>query len=351
MSKIPGSPCSEKADAIDCLNLIRIIAAVQVMFGHTVEHLKLPIDPTIFYATYFLRGVPIFFAISGYLMWFSIGRQKSYKQYLEKRFWRIYPELWVAVAIEVLVMVLLYRDWDWFSLILFTFGQSTLFQFWTPSCLRGYGVGVPNGALWTIGVIIQYYIVAWFFYKVMSAQRNWKKWAIGFIAAFLVSFGLDYIIHLLTKNVIIGKLYSQTIIKYFWLFYIGMFIAEFKEKMLPFLKQYWSAGLLIAFVFFWSRIDLYSGYYVGWSIFLVAGLIGFAYRYPKFNVNPDVSYGLFLYHMIVVNVFVNFNMTGEWLYFLLVFGFSLLLAYISTVTIGQLSQTKKKMVAERQAEK
>ena len=78
----------------NCLDLIRIIAALQVVFGHMVELLMLPIDPTFFKATYFLRGVPIFFAISGFLMINSIQSSSSYGQYIKKRFWRIYPELW-----------------------------------------------------------------------------------------------------------------------------------------------------------------------------------------------------------------------------------------------------------------
>ncbi len=77
----------------NCLNFIRIVAAFQVMLGHMIEHLELPINNNILYLTYFLRGVPIFFVISGFLMWFSIGRSISYKEYLKKRFWRIYPEL------------------------------------------------------------------------------------------------------------------------------------------------------------------------------------------------------------------------------------------------------------------
>ena len=63
------------------LSLIRIIAAFQVMFGHMVEHLVLPINDTLFRVTYFLRGVPVFFVISGFLMWFSISRSKTYGHY------------------------------------------------------------------------------------------------------------------------------------------------------------------------------------------------------------------------------------------------------------------------------
>ena len=155
----------------NCINLIRIIAAFQVMFGHLIEHLELPGNESILHATYFFRGVPIFFVISGFLMWFSIARSRTYGQYLKKRFWRIYPELWIAVLVEICVLVLLYRGWNIKELFLFAFAQGTIFQFWTPDSLRGYGVGTPNGALWTIGVMIQFYIVAWLFYNLMKNRK------------------------------------------------------------------------------------------------------------------------------------------------------------------------------------
>ncbi|MCI8287953.1 MAG: acyltransferase [Lachnospiraceae bacterium] len=329
------------ASELNCLNLVRIIAAVQVMFGHLVEHMELPINDTVFRSIFFLRGVPIFFAISGFLIWFSIGRSKSYKQYLEKRFWRIYPELWVAVIIELIILVVLYRGWNLKSLALFAFGQSTLFQFWTPDSLRGYGVGVPNGALWTISVMIQFYVVVWFFYKIMD-NRKLRTWVIGFGAVFGISFWLDYFVHEVTKREIVGKLYDQTIIKYFWIFYIGMFIAEFKKVFLPMLQRCWYICLIIAAIFFVTEFDLYTGYYLGWSSFLVIGLIGFAYRFPQFRFSTDISYGLFLYHMTVINIFANFEWTGNWFYVIPIVIVSLGGAYISTVTIGRMSLLRKR---------
>ena len=317
----------------NCLNLIRIAAAFQVMFGHTITHLKVPINQTLFRATYFLRGVPIFFAMSGLLIWLSVGRSKSYRQFLTKRFLRIFPELWVSVLADILVIMALYRGWTAKSLILFGIGQGTVLQFWTPSALHGYGVGTPNGALWTMGVIIQFYIVVWFFYKIMKGCSI-GQWLIGFAASFIISFGTDRFFHNIVGGTI-ANLYEQTIVRYFWIFYIGMFIAEFGNTLLPVLKKYWWAFLTAAFVFFWSGVDIISGYYLFWSLFLVFGLTGFAYRYPNIYRFTDISYGVFLYHMIVVNAFVTFGLTGKWSFAICSGALSLLLAYLSTVVVGK----------------
>ncbi len=130
------------------LNTFRLLAALQVLWGHTLWHLEIERIPIIGDFIEFFIGVPVFFTISGFLIWQSISQSKSFGEYAKKRFWRIYPELWLAVAVEIVVLLLLYHEpINYPQLGLFTFGQATLFQFWTPDFLRGYGCGCPNGAL------------------------------------------------------------------------------------------------------------------------------------------------------------------------------------------------------------
>lgn len=331
---------SDKKTYNNCLSLIRLIAALQVILGHLLLHFQLPVNDYLNKAVFFFRGVPIFFALSGYLIWFSIIRSKSYSQYIKKRLLRIYPELWVAVIIEIVVLMVLYHGWKLKDIILFTLGQGTLFQFWTPDSLRGYGVGTPNGALWTIGVMIQFYIVVWLF-RLLLKKCNIAVWIIGFAVSFGISWLGNYLFTNVIKHELLAKLYDQTFIKYFWLFYIGMFFANFIELVLPVLKKLWYLFLLAAAFFFITGWDLFSGYYLFWSLFLVAGLIGFAYKFPKLNIKYDISYGLFLYHMTVINVFVCFGLKDNWLYVIPVILISGILALLSTITIGKISSNLK----------
>lgn len=178
-------------------------------------------------------------------------------------------------------------------------------------------------------------------------NRRLSTWVIGFIVSLVISIAGIFVAHNLIRSEIMEKLYDQTFIKYFWLFYIGMFIAEFKDRILPVLIKYWYIFLIIAFVFFWTGYDIFAGYYLFWSLFLTIGLIGFAYRFPMLSVNPDISYGLFLYHMIVVNIFVNFRWTGSWKYVIPVVLLAGVFAYISTITIGRISVKKKNHIIQK----
>ena len=62
----------------DCLNLIRLLAAFQVLYGHTLSHLNIDSIPILGEFINFFSGVPIFFTMSGFLIWWSIGRSKSF---------------------------------------------------------------------------------------------------------------------------------------------------------------------------------------------------------------------------------------------------------------------------------
>ena len=67
----------------DYLNLIRLLAAFQVLYGHTLAHMNIDGIPILGEFINFFSGVPIFFTMSGFLIWWSIGRSKSFEEYIE----------------------------------------------------------------------------------------------------------------------------------------------------------------------------------------------------------------------------------------------------------------------------
>ncbi len=324
----------------NCLSFIRLFAALQVMIKHLVVHIKAPMPQWLYGTIGFFGGVPIFFAISGMLIWFSLNRSDDLKQYSKKRFLRIYPELWLGVLIEIITILVLYRDWKPIQLFVFTIAQGTFLQFWTPESLEGYGCGTPNGALWTIGVTVQFYILAWFLYKLIRGKRLWV-WVVGFICTEGISY-FGNIAMVMTGSEILVKLFSQTIFRYLWLFYIGCFIAEHFDRIIPIISRFWYISLCAAFIPYLFGFGMQLGNYnLFWALPLCISVIGFAYCFPKIQIRKDISYGLFIYHMIAANVFICIGAVGSWYYLLLVALISCLLAYISTLIFNKLNHTKK----------
>ena len=323
----------------NCISLIKLLASLQVMFGHVRRHLGLSIPVQLELAIGYIRGVPIFFILSGFLIWQSLGRTKNFTRYFQKRFLRVYPELWVCVTIEISSIVIFYSDWNVKDPSLFAMTQGTFLQFWTPNSLRGYGCGTPNGSLWTMCVTIQFYLISWVVYKFLH-KRKLKVWIPCFVGSVVISIVGQVFVGQFNRELLL-KLYNQTIMRYGWLFLTGCFLSEFNVLFIPWLKKYWYALLIIGAIPYLSNNDLIAGYGFIQSILMVSGLIGFAYLFPILALKKDISYPIFLYHMIVVNIFISLGWTGNWFYGIVVIVLSCVVAYLSTATIGKWSVIMK----------
>lgn len=325
----------------DCLNTIRIITAICVLYRHTIAHLEIDIPQVVTNLMSYFPGVPIFFSLSGFLMWGSIGRSQTFVHYLKKRFWSIYPQLWVAVLFEIIVLLILYREpINWGQLGVFAVTQSTIFQFWTPDFLRGYGCGCPNGSLWTICVLIQFYFFAYFFYKLLHGKKS-HTWFITIAITIAIAYVSPYIESVLPE--IIGKLYSQTLLPYLWMFLSAAYIAENRERFLPFIQKYWYVFIAITIITKMAHLDIdLSKYNLIQTITTFVGLLGISQALPNLNIKTNISYGIYLYHMTVVNALITFNyLHSPWLLFIVII-ITCILAWISQKTVGEWSLKTKR---------
>ena len=155
-----------------------------------------------------------------------------------------------------------------------------------------------------------------------------------------------YILQLLPLYV--GKLYGVSVIPYLWMFLLSAYVAEKRENIVPFIKKYWWTFfvLLLAdrlILHLDVRMNTYYGLF--YTILLFCSILGFAYQFPQLNIKTDFSYGVYIYHMTIVNALIVLGFVGQkWTFWAVLLG-SCLLAWISTKTIGQLSLKKKKQLA------
>lgn len=294
----------------NCFNFIRLLAALQVFFGHAYAHLGLNMSAAGAQLWNILRGVPVFFILSGFLLWTSLERDDSLKKYCTKRIARLYPELWIGVLVNAIIILIVYGSRiEAVPFIAHIFTQSTVLQFWTPDFLRDYGCGTPNGALWTIGVMVQCYAV---FYLVFKLLRK-RKWNVQ-LTAFVLAVGCNFLPHL-TRRLLpetLAKLFEQTFVPYFWMFLAGGLMAAYFEKMIGFLKKWWFLFLAVSVAFGVSGLEQRIGAYeLMKSLTLGLAVVGFAYRYPKLELKNDYSYGFYIYHMIVINLMIHLGLTGK----------------------------------------
>lgn len=319
------------------INTLRYLAAFQVMWGHMIVHLNislpvlegLKLEQIVSSVLYFFMGVPLFFFLSGYLIWFSIKRTNNPKVYFKKRFLRIYPELWGGIIVEIFTIIIFYREHiQWPKLGLFALAQATIFQFWTPEFLRGYGCGTPNGSLWTICVIVQFYIIIWVARK-FFCKRKLLFWILSTTMLMIIGACTGFVEGKIPD--ILYKLYCQTAVQYLWIFFLGVIVAEYIDILLPLLKKYCWVSIPIFIVWNFLGIDIYSrNYPILMTIVSCLGCLGFAYKFPKINIKTDISYPVYISHMIFVNIMISIGWIGI-KGILASLGLTFIYSYLSTI--------------------
>jgi peptidoglycan/LPS O-acetylase OafA/YrhL len=274
----------------------------------------------------FFPGVPIFFIISGFLIYASLDRNKSnIKQYIKNRILRIYPALWVCIAISASLLLLADNNNEIFSsgyFYLWLIGQGSFFQFYTPDILRFWGVGTPNGSLWTISVEMQFYFIVPFLAQLIQLGTNKKIVIIGLL---LLAIALNIIIGGVRHSEWIPiKLLVVSIIPYFYYFLIGILAFIYFRKVEPMIKGHFLKWVIV-YMSFSYVFALYLGfdthaYWITSIVNIIADalltLCVLAAAYTRNNLSNilkgnDISYGVYIYHMLIVNLYVEFGWTGN----------------------------------------
>ena len=140
--------CENKIFYRNYFDLLRLIAAFQVALTHGIIHFKIELLYTLVWWLNFIPGVPMYFFLSGLLISASWEQKPELKHYLKKRFYRIFPVLWVCVIITSVIItsfsLIQKEDMNIGSLMLRTVLQGTIFQQWNPEFLNWFGIGVAN---------------------------------------------------------------------------------------------------------------------------------------------------------------------------------------------------------------
>ncbi len=299
--------------------MIRLLAATQVAFHHACFHLGVVLPPWVEWILEVFPGVPIFFFISGFLISKSYEINSATLDYAKNRFLRIYPAL---VACTLLTIISVYAA-GYFSdaqasikrIAFLALGQISIFQFYNPDFMRGFGTGVLNGSLWTITVELQFYLLIPILYFLFRG-KNIRIVNIRLIAVILLFMACNILFVLLKpayEENVIFKLLKVSFVPWFYMFLIGIFFQRNFElfhrilhgRYLILLALYGIAvGTALNFRIPHTGNTMQPPFF----ILLAALVFSFAYSFPfvtgRVLRGNDISYGVYIYHMPVINMFV-----------------------------------------------
>ncbi len=339
-------------------DLIRLVAAVQVVLAHAIGHTgllhQLPKwGRPLFDALLLLPGVPVFFVVSGFLITQSFERNPSdLRGYFWRRSLRIFPALWVCLIVTLVALGgfgFLGRDFvlsktfaAWLA------GQVSFFQFFNPEHFRGFGIGVANGALWTITVELQFYAFVPIFHWLTGGIRSGTK-AAGFLTTLL--FFVSFAAYCLMDHQVNGpggfagapaafKLLHVTLVPHLWMFLLGIIIHHNFAMLRRWLEGrflWYFAGYALFLTALHTLVEyrsvpFYLAYLPSRAI-LAMGAIAAAYSARSLTRRwlhgMDLSYGTYLYHSVVINVLVELGWMNSLVALWYVFPLTIMLALAS----------------------
>ncbi len=272
-------------------------------------------------------GVTAFFLLSGYGICFSIDSNKEkfkFKQFFLKRAERVVPQYYLSI-----IVALLFCD---SAVYLSASGAKSIITHllfihnWFPECS-----GAINGALWTMGVIVQFYFVAYFLYR---GIRRWgSMFAIGSIvftiamkagmyAVILPQFGGAGSLEFFSGRQLLTGLDN---------FVIGMYVAWLvKNRKINMSQKFAYIGVICGIVliyiicFFGMRTGIHTNNFSGYtwhsSLAIGIGIVLFFASYIHCNRDNVIvkallwiskyEYGIYIWHLLMIN---NLLGKSEWI--------------------------------------
>ena len=288
------------------LDIFRIVATLQVFLGHIATHFKF--DNSITQWIYFVRGVPILFVLCGFLAAMSLGN-KSIKKWYFSRAVRILPAFWAVIIINSIIIFIFYGLPNLKDGLLYGATQMFGLNFYTGDWLRAYGVGTPNGVLWTIPVQIEFFILVPLLNKLLKNRS--LKFGLGVVGVLAL---LSIVIHRLNGVLptIISKLIEVTVLPYLYFLVLGMVGWYHKDKLISNLRKFkW--WILAAYVI-WKLFEMFTPYTqildgvlynVVTTLLMGMVVLGFGFT-ASWRAPMDITYGFYLYHMVFINIALEF---------------------------------------------
>lgn len=304
---------SQRLD-LNNFDLIRLFAAMQVALTHATGHLG--VRPEFMDYLLYFPGVPIFFFISGYLIYQSYenNKHKNLNIFYKNRILRIYPALFLCFFVSLtLIYFTGYFETKNISIkdfIVWIITSLSFFQFYNPDFMRSYGTGVLNGSLWTISVELQFYILAPFIFYIL------KNLKFLFFIIFLLLIGANYANSFLSNwSLLSWKIFGVSFLPWLYMFMFGAYLSSnslLQTKILNANLFFYFTAYILQY-YFSIKYNLGIGHEINLISYLLLACLIFklAFTMPKISTNilngNDISYGIYIYHMPIVNFLLFYN--------------------------------------------
>lgn len=320
----------------NCFDFIRLLAAISVVLAHGIRHfdapfLGIPAGTNLFHEG--VEGVRIFFILSGMLVFRSALRcfekGQPLRSFFANRFLRVGPAIY-AYALASVVLLLALGVIGAESLVSKTHlawlaGNLFLVPLYFPPEHRAFGVGVLNGSLWTIPVEVSFYaIVPALAYLKHRGRVRLMGWLLA--GAVVAGIALQFGLYSTNPTYFSGsseppiwfKLFIVSLVPWLPWFAMGIVMHEVWER-LPQSTGWFVAALasyvVLSYLLPLHRAERMEALHLIYApslayVTLWVGTHAFK-RMRDLSRLGDLSYGVYVWHMVVINTMLFLGMKAS----------------------------------------
>ena len=284
-------------------DLIRLIAALAVIFGHSFELFNTyqyyePVKAILGIDYSGTLAVYVFFFLSGILITSSFFNKKNHFSYIIMRGFRIWPGLIACTFITVFIIgpaltsVLLKEYFHSRLTWSFLFCNSIIYniKYTLPGVFENnHYKGAVNGSLWTLPLEIFCYAVVFIIGSAISAKKTILK-----VCLFALIIGAYF----MNSHYWLGYFLNKPVL----FFAAGSLSYAFRKYI--FINGKLSIVLFILCCLFYSKPYFIYLFYVCFVYGMLA--LSSADFFKKLKLPGDYSYGIYIYSFLVQQIFSHF---------------------------------------------
>jgi len=295
----------------DNLTLIRLLAAVGVVFGHSFALAMRGHSEQIEPVSQVLPGtysgsiaVDAFFLISGFLITHSLLRRPQIGAFLRARAMRVLPAFFTVLLVTVLVFGPLASTLVWGDFLLHPQTRTYLashaclnlcgFMTWSwslPETFSAHANPALNGSLWSLFLEIKLYLLSAFGVLIYA----YRKPRLGALLSCLAMAAIIYLGALRS-----AEKFALTAV---FMYGLGAFARFYADQ----LKVYFWPVVLSAILVYLLRLTPFA--HVAYAALIATSVCYLAYaaQVPRIKLPGDYSYGLFLWSFPIQQMLAAFQ--------------------------------------------
>ena len=263
-------------------------------------------------------------------------------RYFWNRFLRVFPGLWVCLFLTVIVVTCF-----GFNVLHFRAGAWILAQMvgaiYTPDFLAHFGFGSYNGSLWTIPIELQFYLLLPLVYLLAGRAQSPNLVFLILLVIFTIIrfFSILYLPETGPPGTGMPKPMAEKLFGYLFFRHFAMFMAGLVLQRLGAYKSKLIFGKGFLWIVFYllflfaappsAATDVMAG------LILAVCTVSLAYTLPgianKVLRGNDISYGVYIYHGLLINIMVALHLFYRMEYLFVVWVGAYLAGYFSWVLV------------------